>query len=63
MIIHNDSSSSSTSCLDFYSSEQKKDNQPFQRHSCLVHLQSLQPSEENINEDFGTFISISTAET
>lgn len=40
---------SSPTCLDFHSSEQKKDNQPFQRRSCLVHLQPLQPSEETIN--------------
>lgn len=38
---------SSVSLSDLHSIESREGNLPFQRHSCLVHLKPLQPSEED----------------
>lgn len=48
------------SCLyfpDFHSIKQRQLHLPLQRRSCLVPPESLQPSQKNINKDFGTLIS------
>ncbi len=37
----------SLSLSDLHSIESREGNLPFQRHSCLVHLKPLQPSEED----------------